>query len=65
MVIIYDEQQDKTFKIQFKGKVKGLLEKTGHNPTTILVTRGDELLTEEEVLKNTDKIELRSVISGG
>lgn len=65
MVTIYDEKRDKTIKIVFKGNVKALLEKTKHNPETILVVRDKELLTEEDHITNTDMIEFRSVISGG
>mgnify|MGYP001606530523 CR=1 FL=1 len=65
MVTIYDEKKDKTIKLVFRGKVKTLLQKTKHNPETVLVVRDKELLTEEDTLKNTDMIEFRSVISGG
>ncbi|MBX3235428.1 MAG: thiamine biosynthesis protein ThiS [Nitrospiraceae bacterium] len=30
-----------------------------------LVIRGDELVTEDELLRDTDQIEIRPVISGG
>jgi sulfur carrier protein ThiS len=65
MVTLYDEKEDKTIEFKFKGKVKALLVKTGHNPETVLVTRENELLTEDDTVQDTDKIEFRSVISGG
>ena len=34
-------------------------------PSTVLVIRGDALLTEDAVLEADDEIEIRSVISGG
>jgi sulfur carrier protein ThiS len=32
---------------------------------TVMVIRGDELLTDDEFVDDTDNIELRAVISGG
>jgi hypothetical protein len=32
---------------------------------TVLVIRGDELLTDDEVVEDADEIEVRAVISGG
>ncbi|MBS3103897.1 MoaD/ThiS family protein [Candidatus Woesearchaeota archaeon] len=52
-------------KIEFTGDVKGLLEKLKINPETVIVVRDDELLTDDVVLKNNDKIKVLSVISGG
>ncbi len=65
MVKVYNEKTGKTLTIPFQGKVKELLKKTGHNPTTVLVVRKRELLTDEDIVAKNDKIEFRSVISGG
>jgi len=35
------------------------------NPHTVLVSRGTELITEEDYLKDSDKIKILEVISGG
>ncbi len=45
--------------------VKELLTKLKINPTTVIVTKNNELVTEEEKLTNKDKIKILSVISGG
>ena len=45
--------------------VKELLEKLKINPTTVIVTRNNELITEEQKIKDSDKIKILSVISGG
>ena len=45
--------------------VKELLDKLKINPTTVIVTKNNELVTEEEKLKNKDEVKILSVISGG
>ncbi|MBI2671228.1 MoaD/ThiS family protein [Candidatus Woesearchaeota archaeon] len=42
-----------------------LLNKIDVNPTTVIVTRNKEVITEDTTLQNNDQIELLSVISGG
>ncbi len=46
-------------------RVKQLLQQLHLTPEAYLVIRGDELVTEDEVLRDSDSIEIRSVISGG
>lgn len=62
---VFIERSRKNIKIEFKGKVAALLKKLAINPETVLVTRNSVLLTEEDVIKNTDEIKVLSVISGG
>lgn len=45
--------------------VKVLLRDLELDPESVLVIRGDELLTREDVIEPDDEIEIRSVISGG
>jgi sulfur carrier protein ThiS len=53
-------------KINFSGKtVKELLEFLKINPEIIIPVRKNEVLTEEDELKDNDKVEILSVISGG
>ena len=42
-----------------------LLKRLNLLPEAVLVLRGDELITEDEALKEEDTIEIRPVISGG
>jgi len=42
-----------------------LLKRLNLIPESVLVLRGDELVTEDEALKDTDTVEIRPVISGG
>jgi sulfur carrier protein len=46
-------------------RVLVLLRKLSLSPETVMVIRGDRLLTEDEVINAEDEIEVRSVISGG
>lgn len=46
-------------------RVRDLLGTLKIVPDTVLVIRGDELITEDEPLKDDDAIEIRPVISGG
>lgn len=46
-------------------RVQQLLQRLNLTPEAYLVIRGDELVTEDVVLQDSDSIEIRSVISGG
>ena len=46
-------------------RVTALLRKLSLLPQTVMVIRGDRLLTEEDLIRKDDNIEIRSVISGG
>jgi sulfur carrier protein len=45
--------------------VERLLKQLSLLPESVLVIRGDELVTEDEVLNDRDTVEIRPVISGG
>ena len=45
--------------------VSDLLKKLNINPVTVIVTRNNELILEDEKLNNNDEIKILSVISGG
>ena len=46
-------------------RVKDVLRELGVLPETVLVIRGDELVTADALLDDGDTIELRPVMSGG
>lgn len=56
-----------TREVQVKGPklVKDLLQELNLLPETVLVVRGDELVTEDDILRDVDRVEIRPVISGG
>jgi len=63
---IFRELEQSTEKISFSGeKVKELLEQLKINSETVLVIRNNEVITEEEILHDNDKLEILSVVSGG
>lgn len=60
------EKDNCTKKVNFSGKtVTQLLTQLKINPEVSIVTRNNEILTEEEIIKPKDKIEILSVVSGG
>ena len=46
-------------------RVKDLVKRLGLNRESVLVIRGDSLVTGDATLDDTDVIEIRPVISGG
>ena len=62
---IFIERENKTLKKRFNGSVKKLLESLKINNEEVLVVKENQLLTEDDVLKDKDKIKIMSVVSGG
>jgi thiamine biosynthesis protein ThiS len=63
---IYLEKENSTQKIKFTGRtVKELLKQLKINPEIVIVARNNEVLSEEESLKNKDSLKIFSVVSGG
>jgi len=61
-------------KVYFRGKeleypermrVRDLLKKMNLSPQAVLVIRNNEVVTEDEVLEESDEIRIISAISGG
>lgn len=57
--------QGKEVELAGRRRVRELLSELGVLPEAVLVIRGRELLTADEVVREDDVIELRPVISGG
>jgi len=57
--------QRQQIEIDGRRRVADILRQLGLLPGTVMVIRGDELVTDEEVVENGDTIEIRNVISGG
>ncbi len=57
--------RDKTYPISSGMTIRHALEKLGINPDTVLPTRDGELLTDDELIRDGDRIRLVAVISGG
>ena len=64
--VFYDrEKKEKTIELAANSLVRDLLEKMKINPVTVIVSRDNNIITEDEKLEDKDKIKIISVISGG
>lgn len=64
--VFYDrENKEKTIELGNNSSVKDLLEKLGINPVTVIVSKNNDVVLEDEKLKDKDDIKIISVISGG
>lgn len=46
-------------------KVSEILKILNINPETVLVVRGEEILTPDKIVRNSEEVEIIPVISGG
>lgn len=61
---VFIEREDKVKVLKAK-TVKELLKKLGINPITVLVSKNNELVAEDERLDDKDEVKIISVVSGG
>lgn len=59
------KKEEKTIEVDNNASVKDLLNKMDINPVTVIVSRDNNIILEDEKIKDKDKIKLISVISGG
>ncbi|MBI3035541.1 MoaD/ThiS family protein [Candidatus Woesearchaeota archaeon] len=64
-VFIDKENKNAVLELDSDSLVMDLLRKLGINPVTVIVSRNNELILEDEKLNNNDEIRILSVISGG
>ena len=64
MKIFIDKSGEKK-EILFDGPVHELLDKLGINKESVIVVREGELLTHDDLLKDSDSVKIMSVVSGG
>jgi sulfur carrier protein ThiS len=57
--------QRKHVEIEGRRRVADILRQLGLLPGTVMVIRGDALVTDEEVVEANETVEIRNVISGG
>jgi thiamine biosynthesis protein ThiS len=62
---VYIEKTKENKRLKFQGTAQDLLKKLGINKESVLVSRNNQLITSKEKLKDTDKLRILSVISGG
>ena len=59
------ENKNAELELENNSQVIDLLKKLNINPVTVIVSRNNELILEDERLNNNDEIRILSVISGG
>ena len=59
------ENKNQTLELGSASSVSDLLNKLKINPVTVIVSRNNELILEDEKLSDNDEIKILSVISGG
>ncbi|HLC50246.1 MAG TPA: MoaD/ThiS family protein [Candidatus Nanoarchaeia archaeon] len=66
-VSVFVDKENKKIKVDLSkdSSVADLLESLKINPVTVIVSRNNELILEDEKLNNNDEIKVLSVISGG
>lgn len=64
-VFIDRENKSKEMELDSDSVVSDLLNELSINPVTVIVSRGNELILDDERLGNGDDIRILSVISGG
>ena len=62
---IYIERTKQKLTKTFSGVVSALLKELHLSSEEVLIVRNGTLITEDEVLEDTDEIKLLSVVSGG
>ena len=64
-VFVDRENKNKKMELKNSSSVSDMLKELKINPVTVIVSRNNELILEDEKLKDNDEIKILSVISGG
>ena len=64
-VFIERENKKQEIELDDNSTLKDLLTKLNINPVTVVISKNGEIVSELAELKNKDKVELLSVVSGG
>ncbi|HLD15909.1 MAG TPA: MoaD/ThiS family protein [Candidatus Nanoarchaeia archaeon] len=66
-ISVFLERENKKQRMEIKkgDTISSLMKKLKINPVSYISTVNDEVVTEEHVLKDRDKVEILSVVSGG
>lgn len=62
---VFIERSNEEKEVVFAGTVRNLLLTLGVNHEVVLVSRGNELLVDSDIVSSTDSIRVLSVVSGG
>jgi len=64
-IFIDRENKNQTLELGNNSTIADLLKKLHINPVTVIVSRNNVIILEDEKLNGNDKIKILSVISGG
>jgi sulfur carrier protein len=62
---IFIEKTNTKKNIKFKGTVKAILKKLNVNIEEVIVVKNGELVSEDDIIADKDRIKILSVVSGG
>lgn len=65
MIRVRIPQKNKEIEIRGPRRVLDILADAGVRPTTVIVTRGKDLLTKDQRVEDGETIDILSVVSGG
>ena len=65
MTVVIRNPKHRQLELSGQRSVGQLIDELGLNPESVIVVRGNELLTHDELLRDTDAVEVISAISGG
>jgi sulfur carrier protein len=65
MKVVIRNPQHRELELSGQRRVGQLIDELDLNPESVIVVRGDELLTRDDLLRETDTVEIISAISGG
>ncbi len=65
MIRVRIPQKNKEIAIPGPRRVMDILAEAGVRPTTVIVTRGRDLLTRDQRVEDGETIDILSVVSGG
>ena len=64
---VFVDKENKNLELEFEknSAIRDILRQLKINPVTVIISRNNELVMEEEKLNDSDEINILSVISGG
>ncbi len=65
MIRVRIPQKNKEIEVRGPRRVMDILAEAGVRPTTVIVTRGKDLLTRDQRVEDGETIDILSVVSGG
>lgn len=62
---IFFDKNSSTKELDYEGKISDLLKQFKINSNEVVIIKNDNVVTEEESVKNEDSVKILSVVSGG